>query len=486
VITHTIRRGTAIADSANYTAPATPPQPNTIVITVTPQADLPKTQATIAIQTGRVSVCCPHGSSPPIIASRSPSPKTAHGILHHLERQRNFRRQFHRRTTLRRRFFSLPKASPPAPPRKPTTSPPRHSSTNPVSCRWPSQKSRDLFLAQITVLNHISSVFSPMSSTLPRLATGLHRLRPRCQQSSRRLASARLGLRRRRGVRLHHSRRHIHRTATAPTPNAIQIVALSQDDSTQSGVASVSISSGSNILSLHPAACTGARKRFHPTVDGTDSSLQSGSRLHSLDRRTGARHHLAPPQTPCSARSTAPTVVQAANVSVQMQNSHRYSLQHRVSRRVAPAQLTTSSLSPVRLPHSPAKISPSSSPPPPASIIPPPFFDLNVAALALSTPLRTAASRVEIQSLSRAPPPAPAPPTFASFSQSGFDTSMGYTICGLGDVAVISKQPAGLGIIHLTVQIPSTALPGARTLFVQNANLDKTAASGVLEINEQE
>jgi hypothetical protein len=30
--------------------------------------------------------------------------------------------------------------------------------------------------------------------------------------------------------------------------------------------------------------------------------------------------------------------------------------------------------------------------------------------------------------------------------------------------------------------MPSSALPGARTLFIQNANLDKTAASGALVI----
>ncbi len=68
------------------------------------------------------------------------------------------------------------------------------------------------------------------------------------------------------------------------------------------------------------------------------------------------------------------------------------------------------------------------------------------------------------------------------FSQAGFDTSMRYTVSGPGDVAVIAKQPAGLGIIHLTLQIPASAAPGARTLFIQNANLDFTAASGVLEI----
>jgi len=69
------------------------------------------------------------------------------------------------------------------------------------------------------------------------------------------------------------------------------------------------------------------------------------------------------------------------------------------------------------------------------------------------------------------------------FSQSGLDTSMTYTVSGPGDIAVVSKQPAGLGIIHLTLQVPSTAAPGARTLFVQNTNLDRTAASGGFEVN---
>ena len=59
---------------------------------------------------------------------------------------------------------------------------------------------------------------------------------------------------------------------------------------------------------------------------------------------------------------------------------------------------------------------------------------------------------------------------------------MAYTVSGPGDITVISKQPAGLGIIHLTLQIPATAAPGARTLFMQTINLDKTAASGALEV----
>src|SRR5260370_105708 len=68
------------------------------------------------------------------------------------------------------------------------------------------------------------------------------------------------------------------------------------------------------------------------------------------------------------------------------------------------------------------------------------------------------------------------------FSASGLDTSMAYTVTGPGDVAVIAKQPAGLGIIHLTLQISAVAIPGARTLFIQNTNLDRTAATGALEV----
>jgi hypothetical protein len=59
---------------------------------------------------------------------------------------------------------------------------------------------------------------------------------------------------------------------------------------------------------------------------------------------------------------------------------------------------------------------------------------------------------------------------------------MSYTVSGSGDVTVIAQQPAGLGIIHLTLQVPASATAGARTLFIQNGNLDRTAATGALEI----
>lgn len=108
--------------------------------------------------------------------------------------------------------------------------------------------------------------------------------------------------------------------------------------------------------------------------------------------------------------------------------------------------------------------------------------DLNVAALGMFSVANNSCS------LSANPlpmqPPASGTATFdlCVFSDSGLDTSMTYTVSGPGDVTVITKQPAGLGIIHLTLQVSASALPGARTLFIQNTNLDKTAASGALVI----
>jgi hypothetical protein len=56
----------------------------------------------------------------------------------------------------------------------------------------------------------------------------------------------------------------------APAPNTLQVVAISEDDTSQSGSASVAISSGANILSLHPASVyAGGAEGFLLRVDGS-------------------------------------------------------------------------------------------------------------------------------------------------------------------------------------------------------------------------
>jgi hypothetical protein len=50
------------------------------------------------------------------------------------------------------------------------------------------------------------------------------------------------------------------------------------------------------------------------------------------------------------------------------------------------------------------------------------------------------------------------------------------------DVTISATAPLGLGIVQVTLLVPSTAAAGARTLFVQNPALDVTAATGALEV----
>jgi hypothetical protein len=108
--------------------------------------------------------------------------------------------------------------------------------------------------------------------------------------------------------------------------------------------------------------------------------------------------------------------------------------------------------------------------------------DLNVAALGTFSTANNSCTLAGNPVVIQPPESGTATTDICLFSQSGLDTSMTYSISGPGDVAVISKQPAGLGIIHLTLQVAASAQPGARTLFIQNTNLDKTAASGALVI----
>ena len=49
-------------------------------------------------------------------------------------------------------------------------------------------------------------------------------------------------------------------------------------------------------------------------------------------------------------------------------------------------------------------------------------------------------------------------------------------------MTIVAEQPLGFGIVQLTLQVPSTAVPGARTLFIQNPALDLTAATGALVV----
>jgi len=272
--------------------------------------------------------------------------------------------------------------------------------------------------------------------------------------------------------------------SAAPNPDAIQVVAISSDDTTQSGSASVTISTGANILRLHPSSVyAGAAQGFTLKVDGSGFVASSPGPGSTLQIAGTARTTTCTSALECTAPVTAADVAVAGNVSVQISNpggsaSNAVSLIV-VTPNVSDEVIALSSTAPSATGKDIVVVDPTTA----GVSVPGNDVDLNVAALG---PFATSSNSCTLGGnpipLTR-PASGTATADICVFSFAGLDSSMTYTVSGPGDVTVISKQPAGLGIIHLTLQIPASAAAGARTLFIQNTNLDKTAASGALEVN---
>jgi hypothetical protein len=268
-----------------------------------------------------------------------------------------------------------------------------------------------------------------------------------------------------------------------PAPDVLQVVAISSDDTTQSGSANVTISTGADILSLHPASVyVGAADGFTLLVEGSGFAPSSPGPGSTLVIGGTPRTTICTTATACTSPVTATDVSIAGNLSVQIENPDG-SKSNAVSLIVVPpnatdAVIALSSAFPAATGQDIVVVDPTTA----GVSAEGPDVDLNVAALGMFSVTNN------VCTLSGNPLQLPRPTSGSAtfdvcvFSESGLDTSMAYAVSGTGDVTVISKQPAGLGIIHLTLQVPSTAQTGARTLFIQNMNLDKAAASGALVI----
>ncbi len=480
--------GTVTEDTATYTAPSTPPNPASVTVTVTPQADpTKKAQATMAVLTG-VNV--------------SLSPATATLAADH-------------RVTLTAQVFGTTNMGVSwsvsgvsggnislgqicvvgSNPCQGVTSgnslqvdyvtPGAIPQPNPVSvAATAAADTTKSATAQITVINHVLVSVQPQRITLAPLAVqgfaaavlGTNNQSVVWQIQGTACASA--------GVcGAIDAIGNYTAPSSAPSPDTLQVVAISSDDTTQSGAANVMISTGANILTLHPASVyAGAADGFTVLVEGSGFTASSPGPGSTLLIAGTARTTTCLTATACSAPLTAADVSPVGNVSVQIQNPNG-TKSNGVSLVVAAPNksddvIALSSASPTATGKDIVVVDPTTA----GVSAQGNHVDLNVAALGIFSVVNNSCSLSgNPVSLQR---PASGSSTFelCVFSESGLDTSMTYTVTGPSDITVITKQPAGLGIIHVTLQIPASASPGARTLFIQNTNLDKTAASGALVV----
>jgi len=109
--------------------------------------------------------------------------------------------------------------------------------------------------------------------------------------------------------------------ASAPSPNSIQVIAVSSDDPSQSGTANVAISTGANILAIHPASVyAGAADGFTLRVDGSGFAGTTPGPGSALLISGVARIAACSATTECTVPITAADVVTVGNVTVQVQN----------------------------------------------------------------------------------------------------------------------------------------------------------------------
>lgn len=271
--------------------------------------------------------------------------------------------------------------------------------------------------------------------------------------------------------------------SSAPAPNTLQVIAISSDDTSQFGTANVTITTGANIQSLHPASVyAGGASGFTLRVDGGGFVMTGPGPGSTLLIGGAPRTTTCAATGECSAPVFASDVAIPASIGVQVQNPDGSISNAVFLVVVAPnssdATVSLTSANPESDGNDIAVVEPTTE----GVSSPGSNVDLNVGALGAFSVAANSCTLAGNPMILLRPATGTSAVDICVFSQSGLDTSMTYTISGSGDVAVIAKQPAGLGIIHLTLQVSANGQTGARTLFVQNANLDRTAASGALEV----
>lgn len=480
--------GGVTSNTATYTAPAAPPNPNSVTVTVTPQADATKkAQATMAVQAGvSVSVSPPTATlaaNHRVTLTAQISGTTNTSLNWSVNGVAGGNPTLGQICVVASNPCQSVKSGSAAP--VDYLAPGAIPQPNPVSVTATSAADVTKSAStQVTVINHVVVSVQPATVTLSPLAVqgfsatvlGTSNQSVVWQVQGAACATASV-------CGTIDANGSYTAPSAAPSPDAIQIVAISSDDTTQSGAASVTISSGANILTLHPASVyAGAADGFTVLADGSGFAPSSPGPGSTLFIGGTARTTTCASATQCSAPATAADVSVAGSVVVQVENPNGTK-----SNAVSLVVATPNS--------SDAVIALSSSAPAAAGmdivVVDPTTagvsaqgndVDLNVAALGMFSVANNSCN------LSGSPLPLTRPASGSAtfdiclFSASGLDASMTYAVTGPGDVAVIAKQPAGLGIIHLTLQIPATAPAGARTLLIQNTNLDKTAASGALVV----
>jgi hypothetical protein len=273
--------------------------------------------------------------------------------------------------------------------------------------------------------------------------------------------------------------------SSAPAPDLISVTATSAEDTSQSGTATVTISGGPAISSLAPtSAYAGSAGGFTLKISGANFMASSPGPGSMIIVAGTARSTFCASTTQCTTSLSAADLSIAGNLAVSLQNPDGTP-----SNTVTFVVLAAGSGSDL-IPLTPGAPSATGK-----DIVVVELSTNGGSGTAGNVSLNVAAMGIYVVATSSCmlggspvaifrPASGVATADVCVFSVSGLDPSFTYTLSGpaVADIVITNREPLGLGIVRLTLQVPATAAVGLRTLFVENPSKDKAAGTGAIEV----
>jgi hypothetical protein len=273
---------------------------------------------------------------------------------------------------------------------------------------------------------------------------------------------------------------------TAPlSPVLIEVVATSSEDITQSGTAFVTINNSPGIFSISPtSAYAGSAGGFTLLVSGNDFSPSDPGPGSTILVAGAARATSCESSTQCITSLVAPDLQSAGNLTVQMENPGGLLSNSQTFVVLAPGSvgggipLTPSAPTSTGDDIVVVELSTNGGSGAAGNV------SLNIGAIGAYSVATSSCVLGGSPVIIQRPASGTGTADLCVFSVSALDPSFTYTISGppTPDITVSNREPLGLGILHLTLQVPATAAPGPRTLFVENPEMDKAAGTGAIEV----
>jgi hypothetical protein len=271
----------------------------------------------------------------------------------------------------------------------------------------------------------------------------------------------------------------------APSPGPIDVVATSSEDINQSGTATVTIAGGPDIFFLSPtSAFAGSAGGFTLLVSGVNFSPSDPGPGSTILVAGTPRATSCASSTQCITSLAAADLQSAGNLSVQLRNPDGTLSNTQTFVVLAPGTgmggipLTPSAPTSTGDDIIVVELSTNGGSGAAGNV------SLNIAAIGAYSVTTSACVLGGSPVIVQRPPKGMGTSDLCVFSVSALDPSFTFTISGppTPDITVSNREPLGLGILHLTLQVPAKAAPGPRTLFVENPEGDKAAGTGAIEV----